>query len=274
MTDIAASSKLEIRAPSLLKMYRVEFSHGSSFHLSVHELALSEGEFLGILGPNGSGKSTFLRLVAGLANPLGGVVYICGKAVDKLPARERARLVAWVPQRAETPFEWTVREMVAAGRHPHLGSRLTDRAKDRDAVEQAIQAVGLSELERRPVSQLSGGEWQRSLIARALAQEARLLLLDEPVANLDLGYQRQIYELAVSLTRTQGIGIIAADHHVDLQSRYCNRLLLLDHGEVRAQGAPREVLVQELLEAAFRTPLRVDPDPVTGRPIVQWRFET
>jgi iron complex transport system ATP-binding protein len=163
--------------------------------------------------------------------------------------------------------------MVALGRHPHHGRAWRDRPEDRDAVERALESVGIATLGHRPVGTLSGGEWQRALLARALAQDARVLLLDEPVASLDLGYQRRIYELTRSLCREHGVAAVVADHHIDLQAAFCDRLVLMDGGRVVAQGAPPEVLTSQHLEAAFRTPLRVDRDPATGRPRVGWRFE-
>ena len=130
----------------------------------------------------------------------------------------------------------------------------------------------MSDLAHRPVGALSGGEWQRALVARALAQEARVLLLDEPVASLDLGYQRQIYELVHRMCREEGIAVVAADHHVDLQGIFCDRLILMDGGRVVIQGTPEEVLRSEILESVYHTPLIVSTDPETGRPSVRWRF--
>jgi iron complex transport system ATP-binding protein len=257
----------------LLQASAVEFGHGRSIFLRVQDLRVAAGSFVGILGPNGAGKSTLLRILAGLHRPFQGVVYICGHRVENLSSAERARLLAWVPQRAETPFEWTVREMVALGRHPYLGTALRDRREDVAAVEASLRQVGLEGLAERPVGTLSGGEWQRAVIARALAQEPRVLLLDEPVANLDLGYQRQIYEMVHSLCRDRGMAVLAADHHVDLQARYCDAVVLLDRGEVRAQGRVEEVLTRERLEAVFRTPLRIGSDPATRRPTVTWAFD-
>ena len=181
-------------------------------------------------------------------------------------------MIAWVPQRSETPFEWTVQDMVSMGRHPYRGRRLTDREPDRRAVETALARVGLADLADRPVGTLSGGEWQRALVARAIAQEARLLLLDEPVASLDLGYQRQIYELVRDMCREHGIAVVAADHHVDLQAIFCHRLVLMHEGRVVVQGRPEEVLRADVLEPVYRTPLAVTTSADTGRPSVRWRF--
>jgi iron complex transport system ATP-binding protein len=238
----------------------------------VPELSVEAGVFVGLVGPNGAGKSTLLRILAGLTRPQGGVIHLCGRDVEKMSMTERARLLAWVPQRAETPFEWTVQEMVAMGRHPHIGGRLRDRRQDREILDGVLAQVGLEDLANRWVSTLSGGEWQRALIGRALVQEPQVLLLDEPVANLDLGFQRQIYELVRGLCRERGIGVVAADHHIDLQAQHCDHLVLLDRGRVVAQGPPEAVLTVQRLEQVFRTPLAVDPDPETGRPTVRWRF--
>jgi iron complex transport system ATP-binding protein len=256
----------------LLRAESIEYDHGQTKFLAVAELSVSGGRLVGLLGPNGAGKSTLLRVLAGLLTPRSGVVYICGHRVETFQVERRARCLAWVPQKAETPFEWTVEEMVAIGRHPHLGGRLRDRDSDRRVVQSALDHVGLQALSHRSVSTLSGGEWQRALIARALTQEPQVLLLDEPVANLDLAYQRQIYELIQSLCRDHGMAVVAADHHVDLQAQFCDELVLLDRGKVRAQGSPAEVLTVEILESVYRTPLRVENDPETGRPIVHWRF--
>jgi ABC-type cobalamin/Fe3+-siderophores transport system ATPase subunit len=193
--------------------------------------------------------------------------------VESLSPLARARKLAWVPQRSETPFEWTVSETVALGRHPYHGRAWRDAPQDRESIHKALADVGLLTLGDRPVGTLSGGEWQRTLLARALAQDARVLLMDEPVANLDLGYQRRIYELVRSLCRDRGVGAVVADHHIDLQAAFCDRLILMDAGRVVAHGAPADVLTPGNLEAAFRTPLLVEVDPGSGRPRISWRFE-
>ena len=260
-------------ATPLLHVEGIAFGFGRTAFLSVDKLDVWPGELVGLLGPNGAGKSTCLRLMAGLATPQRGVVYICGQRVEKVSPEARARCMAWVPQRSETPFEWTVSEMVSLGRHPHHGRAWRERAEDRDVVAAALESVGLSTLRDRAVGTLSGGEWQRALLGRALAQDARILLLDEPVASLDLGYQRRIYELIRSLCRERRVGALVADHHIDLHAAFCDRLVLMDGGRVVAQGPPAEVLTSANLETVFRTPLRVEVDPRTGRPRVSWRFE-
>jgi iron complex transport system ATP-binding protein len=260
-------------ATPLLSAKGIEFGFGHATFLYVDKLDVWPGELVGLLGPNGAGKSTYLRLMAGLATPQRGVVYICGQRVEKVSPEARARCLAWVPQRSETPFEWTVSEMISLGRHPHHGRAWRERPEDQNVVAKALESVGLSTLRNRAVGTLSGGEWQRALLGRALAQDARVLLLDEPVTSLDLGYQRRIYELIRSLCRERGVGAIVADHHIELHAAFCDRLVLMDRGRVIAQGAPAQVLTSANLESVFRTPLRVQVDPETGRPRVSWRFE-
>jgi iron complex transport system ATP-binding protein len=273
MTNQTAIPTTSVESGSLLSAEMVEFGHGASSFLAVDRFEVRRGEFVGLLGPNGAGKSTLLRVLAGLLRPRRGRVKLGGRPMEEIPAPERARQLAWVPQRAETPFEWTVREMTATGRHPYLGARLRDRRQDLEVVAQSLRLVGLTSFQDRYVSSLSGGEWQRALLARALAQEPKILLLDEPVANLDLGYQRQIYELVSSLCREAGMSVVAADHHIDLQARFCDRLLLLNEGKVVAQGPVTEVLREETLVSVFHTPLSVSSDAATGRPTVRWRFD-
>lgn len=259
--------------PPALAAQGLTFSHDGREFLRVERLALRAGTLSGLLGPNGAGKSTLLRLLCGLGRPTAGSVQAAGAELRSLDSTSRARQIAWVPQRSETPFELTVREMVEAGRLPYSRLRLDTRPEDARAVEDAIQSVGLGGMEARLLPTLSGGEWQRAVIARALAQNPRVLLLDEPVANLDLKYQREVYELLHRLCRERRVAVLTADHHIDLQAHYCDELFLLDRGKLRAQGSPSEVVGAPLLSEVFGTPLRVRIDPASGRPRVEWEFE-
>lgn len=162
--------------------------------------------------------------------------------------------------------------MVLTGRYPHLRATLRDRPSDGATVDTLLDRVGLTALGDRPIAAVSGGEYQRAVIARALAQEPEVLLLDEPVANLDLRYQREIYELLAALGRERSVAIVAADHHVDLQAHFCDRMVLLDRGRIRASGTPAEVVTEAQLTEVFGTPVQVDAEPTSGRPIVRWRF--
>jgi len=172
----------------------------------------------------------------------------------------------------EGSFPWTVREMVATGRHPHTRGWWPDRPADTRAIESAIARLDLGALGDRAVESLSGGEWQRAAIARALVQEASILLLDEPVANLDLKYQREIYDRLHALTRAARCTVVVADHHLDLLAHYCDRLVLLDQGRLVVAGDGDEVLREEILSEVFGTPVDVTRDLRTGKRRIVWRL--
>lgn len=248
----------------------LQFAYRDAKIIDINRLELFRSEFVGLMGPNGAGKSTLLRLLAGLLQPGHGTVAISGQSLATLSPAVRASRLAWVPQRSETPFDWTVREMVALGRYPFLRERLRDRPEDGVVIERVLSLVGLAALADRPIGTLSGGEWQRALVARSLAQDPGALLLDEPVANLDLRYQRDIYELLRGVTRDRGVAALVADHHLDLLAHYCDRIYLIDAGRIVAHGSPAEVLTEERLEAVYRTPVRISSE--AGRPRVFWRF--
>lgn len=251
----------------------LEFGYGETTTLQVSDLRIHDFEVVGILGPNGAGKSTLLRLLAGLLKPRSGDVTLEGVgSIRTVAASERARRIAWLPQRMEGSFPWTVREMVAAGRHPHTRGWWPERSADTRAIDSAMGRLDLGMLGDRAVESLSGGEWQRAAIARALVQEASILLLDEPVANLDLRYQREIYDRLHALTRNARCTVVVADHHLDLLAHYCDRLVLLDRGRIVAAGTSDEVLREEVLTQVFGTPVDVTPDPRTGKRRVVWRL--
>ncbi|MGC9319739.1 MAG: ABC transporter ATP-binding protein, partial [Armatimonadota bacterium] len=178
-----------------------------------------------------------------------------------------ARMLAVVPQMSSPPFEFTVREVVAMGRTPHLGRLQPEGPADREAVERALELTRTSELSSRPVTELSGGEYQRVVIARALAQEAPVMLLDEPVSHLDIGHQVEIFDLLVRLNREEGRSILCISHDLNLASRYCDRLVAIADGRVAADGPPEEVITEERIAQLYDCRVRVDDGP-EGRPRV------
>ncbi|MGH2452917.1 MAG: (d)CMP kinase [bacterium] len=230
-------------------------------------LQIDAGAFAGIIGPNGAGKTTLLRTMAGLARPVAGQVRVDGQQVSALAPRTRARLVAVVPQVEGPPPGFTVREAVAMGRTPHLRRLGPPQAADRDAVEGAMGRARVDALGGRLVETLSGGERQRVLIARALAQDPRVLLLDEPTAHLDVAVQLEIMEVLAGLHRA-GLTLVAAFHDLNLAAAFCRRVLLLDRGRVVADGLPEAVLTAEILGPVYRADFLVRPHPLGGRPLV------
>jgi iron complex transport system ATP-binding protein len=230
-------------------------------------LEARSGEIVVLIGPNGAGKSTLLRAIAGTLAPDAGRVCLDGADMAGLLPAERARLVAVVPQAARLPEAFTVAEVVLMGRNPHLPRFGGERPSDYLAAQQAMQRTDTWPLAERRVGELSGGEQQRVLIARALAQEPRVLLLDEATAHLDLRHQLATLRLARKLARS-GLLVVAALHDLNLAAQHADRLALLDGGVLLASGAPAQVLKPELLRQAYGVAALVSAHPLTGAPLV------
>jgi iron complex transport system ATP-binding protein len=220
--------------------------------------AADAGDWVVLIGPNGAGKTSVLRAMCGLL-PFDGEILVDGRDVRSLSRRELARIVAFVPQTPETPHELTVAEYVLLGRTPHIGYFAAEGSADRRAAASALDRLELSPFAERPLGSLSGGEVQRVVLARALAQEAPILLLDEPTTALDLGRQQQALELIDSL-RTDGLTVVSTMHDLTLAGQYAARLLLLDRGVVVAEGTPEDVLSVANLSAHYDARVRVVQD--------------
>jgi iron complex transport system ATP-binding protein len=225
------------------------------------------GEVVVLIGPNGAGKSTLLRAIVGTATPDTGRICLDGDDMARLRPAERARLVAVVPQAARLPEAFTAGEVVLMGRNPHLPRFGGERASDYVAARRAMLRTDSWDLAERRVGELSGGEQQRVLIARALAQEPRVLLLDEATAHLDLRHQLATLRLARKLARS-GLLVVAALHDLNLAAQHADRLALLDRGELLACGAPARVLTPQLLRRAYGIAALVSAHPLTGAPLV------
>jgi iron complex transport system ATP-binding protein len=238
--------------------------------LGPFDLSAGPGAMLGLLGPNGAGKSTLLKLLAGRLTPTAGRVHWQDRPLDTLSPTERARTLAVVPQQLEIAFDLTVETLVEMGRLHRL--RLTERLRPlsgphRVRVEESLLACDLGDLRRRPFRQLSGGEQKRVLLAMALAQDAPVLLLDEPTASLDPGHAQRFLALLAGLAG-EGRTVIMSHHDLSLAAQYCDRIMLLDAGRLIALGSPDRVLTGEQLTAIYGTGLKVIPHPDTGRPLV------
>ncbi len=233
-----------------LRGVRAGFADRPGF-LGPVDLAVKPGEFWGILGPNGAGKSTLLRVTVGLLSASAGEVWLAGRPWRAASARDRARWVAFLPQQPSAPAFATAGEVVLLGRHPHRRSLLFDSAEDLTAVGRAMEVTGTACFVNRRMETLSGGEAQRVHLAAALAQEPRLLVLDEPTAALDLYHQFAVFDLLRQQARHTGLGVVAATHDLNLAGRYCDRVLLLDDGRVAACGPRDDVLRPEALESVY-----------------------
>jgi iron complex transport system ATP-binding protein len=213
-------------------------------------LSIDEATLHGLVGPNGSGKTTLLRAIAGAIAPLEGRVLVEGAQPHLTPAAALARVMAVLPQHPVAPLGVTVREAVSWGRIPHLGRLAGAGARDLRAIDRALEAAGVSDLAGRPVQTLSGGERQRVLIARAIAQEPRILLLDEPTAHLDVAHQAEVMEVVRRLARG-GLTVVAALHDLTLVADYCDRVTLLASGRLRASGPPAAVLTDDAIRDTY-----------------------
>lgn len=236
---------------------------------ALHEVSLRvpAGVVFGVVGPNGAGKTTLLRALAGAIGPDGGSVLIDGRHPHTTPPADLARVMAVLPQRPTAPIGVTVREAVAWGRGPHLGRLTRPRPADLHAIDNALRQTGTAGLADRPIEALSGGERQRVLIARALAQSPRILLLDEPTVHLDIAHQVEIMEL-LRVLAAGGLTVVAALHDLNLAAAYCDRMGLLAAGRLLAQGPPADVVRADLIREAYGTAVAVRQNAATGRPYV------
>jgi iron complex transport system ATP-binding protein len=251
---------------ALLTADNLSFAYDGRPVLKEVSLAVEAGEFAGLIGANGSGKTTLLRLLLGLL-PASAEVWLCGDPLESLGRREVARRATMVPQDTRIDFAFTAREIVAMGRTPYLGRFTPERPVDREAIARALRETGTEELAERPVTEVSGGERQRIHLARALAQETRVILLDEPTANLDLAHQYEALELVREFARSGGAAL-AAIHDLSLAARFCDRLLLLSDGKIAAAGSPPEVITESNLARHFALRARVRRDEETGELII------
>jgi iron complex transport system ATP-binding protein len=267
----AVSDGPSAHAGSVLSVRGVEFGYGGSFRLRAVSFEVDQGEIFGIVGPNSSGKTTLLRVLSKVHAPERGEVWLRGTPLGRLGRRAVAREVGVVPQELTLAFPVTVEELVLTGRYPYGARRLFESAQDRERAREAMALAGVLDLGAQPVDTLSGGERQRALLARALAQEPRLLLLDEPTSHLDLRHQREIVGLLRRLNRDRGLTVLLVSHDLNLTGELADRLLLLVGGRVAKVGTPAEVLDETVLADAYDCPVWVEKGP-SGRPIVHIRW--
>jgi iron complex transport system ATP-binding protein len=230
---------------------------------------IKPGEFIGIIGPNGSGKTTLLRVITGLLRPFEGTVSLEGRETHEMPQQELAQRVAVVTQLPDATPPFSVQEFVLMGRIPHWGRfQLLETAKDVEKAETAMALTGIAYARDCQLGELSGGEQQLAFVARAFAQEPRLLLLDEPTAHLDIGHQGQIMDLLRQLNKEQSLTIVVVLHDLTLASLYCQRLILLHQGRLRKIGPPKSVLTKDMIEEVYQTTVSVVRAVKKGGPIV------
>lgn len=231
-------------------------------------LSVEKGDFIGVLGPNGSGKSTLIKIINGILHPDSGLARVFGRDVSSYRRKELARLMAVVHQNPPLFFSFSVEETVAMGRWPHAGGMGWLEKKDKEIIQRAMARTEVEELRDRNLYDLSGGERQRVFIARMLAQAAELLLLDEPVAHLDVKHQYGILGLLSGINRQEGHSMLVALHDLNLAAQFCKKIVVLNRGEVVACGTPEDVINKSILGEVFGIDSIIDVNPLTGSPRV------
>ena len=229
-------------------------------------LGIREGDFVGLVGPNGCGKSTLLKNIYKVYKPDAGAVFIDGKSTADMSSRETAREMSVMQQENNVEFDMTVYDMVMLGRYAHQKMFGTDMVSEREKVLAGIREVGMEGFEERSFLSLSGGEKQRTLVARALVQQAKLIILDEPTNHLDIGYQYQI----MNILKRQNLTVFSSIHDLNVAACYCDRILLMKKGRIVDAGTPEEVFVPEKIRSLFGIDASITVNKATGRPNIMF----
>jgi len=253
---------------AVLDLRDLAFSYGERRVLDGVDLTAKPGEVVGLLGPNGSGKSTVVKILSGVLAPYTGSASIDGEEVRQIPLRELARRVAVVPQEPTFTFGYSAIEIVLMGRHPHLAGLAFESERDLRLAEESLRRCGADELASRSIHELSSGERQRVVFARALAQQPRLLLLDEPASFLDIRHQVELYDVVRELAHDGGRTVLTVLHDLNLAAEYCDRIYLLHHGSIAAGGPTPEVFTYANLKRVYETEVYVDTNALTGKMLV------
>lgn len=252
-------------------MYRVKdmgFRYEKEWILKDINITIKRGEILGIIGPNGAGKTTLLKILGKILQAKEGEISWEGKLLSSIPIRAYAREVAMVPQEHQMVFPYTALEVVLMGRYPYLGGWAFETEEDHAIARSAMKILEVEDFSFRLFNELSGGEKQRVMIARALAQKAKVLLLDEPATFLDLRHQMGIFSILKELNRDQGMTLVMVSHDLNMASQFCHQLLLLDRGRMVQWGTPETVLTAERIREIYRCEVIIDSHPGTGKPRV------
>src|SRR5512140_2485821 len=252
----------------MLSIERLNVAYQSHLVLKDLSLEVQSGEVLALIGPNGSGKSTLIRAASGVLPVQGGNVYVGGKALSQLSTMERARYLAVVPQARNMPPAFSVYESILLGRTPYLGWLGRAGEHDHERVRYALERTQMEPFADRMVGELSGGEQQRVLLARALAQDTPVLLLDEPTTHLDLQHQEGLIHLVRELALSRQLAVLMVLHDLNLASLYADRIGLLVDGQIEATGTPAEVLTEARLSDVYHVPVHIIPHPQYGNPLI------
>jgi len=248
----------------VLEVNNLSVSFEENFVFSNLDMHVNDGELYGLIGPNGAGKTTLLKCISGVLNPQNGSVILKDRNIDSMSRKEIAKKIGVVPQKVKINFNFKVEEIIELGRLPHKGYfRISSHSLDRDKVEEAMRATKTHKFKERDATTLSGGELQRVMIARALAQDPDLLLLDEPTSHLDINHQIKIMDLVKTISEEKSV--VAVFHDLNLASHYCDRVALLGNGRILNSGKPEEVIKSSTIEQVYGARVTVDKHPITGK---------
>jgi len=250
----------------MIEVHSVSFRYHEDWVLQDVSFRVERGEFVGVIGPNGSGKTTLLKILYRLLSPQKGEILFELVPMKKMDRADIAKRIAVVAQETHLLFPFSVLETVLMGRSPHLGHLMFESEKDLEIAKKAMEWTKVLPFSERSMDELSGGERKRVFIARALAQEPEVILLDEPTANLDIHHQMDFLELILTLNRERGLTIVMASHDMNIASEFCDRLILLREGGIYQAGTPDEVITKENIENVYGCEVWVDQNPFSGMP--------
>lgn len=250
----------------IIDVRNLEFSYGEKPVLNNINLSIDEGTFVSIIGPNGSGKTTLLKNMSGVLNPVSGNISFKGKEIRKYKKRELARHLAFVSQNTQVDFNFTVMDIVLMGRAPYMGPFESETVKDMEIAEKVMSMTNIYELKNKKITEISGGERQRVIIACALAQTPEVILLDEPVSNLDIQHQVDVLGILKKLNRENNMTVVTVLHDLNLAAEFSDIIMLLKEGKMLYSGTPFEVITVSNIENAYKTSVFMTKNPVSGNP--------
>jgi len=250
----------------MIEAHSISFRYHENWVLQGVSFRVEKGEFVGLIGPNGSGKTTLLKILYRLLTPQTGEILFKGFPLKKMDRADIARRMAIVAQETHLLFPFSVLETVLMGRSPYLGHLMFESEKDVEIAKKAMEWTKILPFSERPMDEISGGERKRVFIARALAQESEVILMDEPTASLDIQHEIDFLDLILTLNRERGLTLIMASHDINIASEFCDRLILLQGGRIYKAGTPGEVITQENIKRTYGCEVWIDQNPVSGTP--------
>lgn len=252
----------------IIEVEGLNFKYDERLILNDAAFDVEPGSFVSIIGPNGSGKTTLLKNISGVLRPLSGSITLKGRGIEKYKKKELARIVAYVPQSTTIDFGFTVEDIVMMGRSPYMGPFGSETIEDIRIAEASMKLVGIYELKDKKINEISGGEKQRAIIACALAQKPEIILMDEPVSNLDIQHQIKVLNLVKKLCEEQNMTAIVVLHDLNLSSEYSDNIILMKDGRIEKAGSPDEIINEDNIKRVYNTDTFLIKSPVSGRPYI------